>query len=383
MKKATTLTVTVLAIATLAGTPIAHSAYSKAQAPTASVAQAEPSWENPKLVLTLPTAASYAKFSSNGLLLVCNGERGKAIQFWDVTKGELLSSIKADDTTSFGDVAISPDGQFVASIIYSQLDKSIGVGLWNSQTGEAIWKKPIVTNSAEFPSQRDFEEYFPFSPVSSLEFSPNGQFIASGVQKFFASTNPQIQLWDAATGEKRFVFRSNIKSLRKLSFSPDSQVLASSGFNESILKGGTYNWQGLIQLWNPNTGQLLHTLKDDLIPNSMVFSRDGQTLTSLSRLVYEAHLRTWDVKTGETRSTVPASVDRTDDQLSLSPDAKTYLVAGQVAGSRIINAEIRKEWPLRGFNVSSGASTPLFSPDGQMLAVPTGRGIPIWRAFGN
>jgi WD40 repeat protein len=374
MKKTTALTVTVLAIATLAGTSIAQSAYSKAQAPTSSVAQAEPSWENPKLVHTLPTAANYAKFSSNGLLLVCNGERGKAIQLWDVTKGELLSSIKADDTTYFGDVAISPDGQFVASIIYSQSDKSIGVGLWNSQTGEAIWKKPIVTNSAEFPPKRDFEEYFPFSPVSSLEFSPNGQFIASSAQKNSGSTNQQIQLWNVATGEKRFVFRSNIESLRQLSFSPDSQVLASQG---------AYKYKGIIQLWNPNTGKPLHTLKDDLMPYSMVFSRDGQTLTSFSREMYTAHLRTWDVKTGGTLRTVPAAVDRTDNLLVLSPDAKTYLITGEVAGSRIWNNQIRKEWPLRGFDVSRGASTALFSPDGQMLAVPTGAGIPIWQAFGN
>jgi WD40 repeat protein len=374
MKKATALTVTVLAIATLSGTSVAQSAYSKAQAPTSSVAQPESSWENPKLVHTLPTAASHAKFNSNGLLLLCNGERGKAIQLWDVTKGELLSSIKADDATYFGDVAISPDGQFVASIIYSQIDKSIGVGLWNSQTGEAIWKKPIVTNSAEFPSQRDFEEYFPFSPVSSLEFSPNGQFLASSAQKNSGSTNPQIQLLDVATGEKRFVFRSNIETLRHLSFSPDSQVLASQG---------AYNYKGIIQLWNPNTGQLLHTLKDDLMPYSMVFSRDGQTLTSLSREMYEAHLRTWDVKTGGTLRTVPAAVDRTDNLLVLSPDAKTYLITGEVAGSRIWNNQINKGWPLRGFDVSTGASTALFSPNGQMLAVPTGAGIPIWQAFGN
>ena len=376
MKKATALTVTVLAIATLAGTSVAQSAYSKAQAPTSSVAQAEPSWENPKLVHTLPTAASYAKFSSNGLLLVCNSEQGKAIQLWDVTKGELLSSIKADDTTYFGDVATSPDGQFVASIVYSQIDKSIGVGLWNSKTGEAIWKKPIVTNSAEFPPQRNFDSF------SSLEFSPNGQFIASSTQKYSSSTNPQIQLWDAATGEKRFVFRSTIKSLRGLNFSPDSQVLASLGSNQSI-RAGTYHWQGLIQLWNPNTGQLLHTLKDDLIPNSMVFSRDGQTLTSFSREMYTAHLRTWDVKTGGTLRTVPAAVDRTDNLLVLSPDAKTYLTSGQVAGTRIINAQIRQQWGLRGGDDVYSASTALFSPDGQMLAIPTATGIPIWQAFGN
>ncbi|HEY9638559.1 MAG TPA: hypothetical protein V6D14_34570 [Coleofasciculaceae cyanobacterium] len=47
MKKATALTVTVLAIATFAGTSVAQSAYSFAQAPTSSVAQAEPSWEVP------------------------------------------------------------------------------------------------------------------------------------------------------------------------------------------------------------------------------------------------------------------------------------------------------------------------------------------------
>ncbi|MBD1900884.1 hypothetical protein NDI44_04055 [Trichocoleus sp. DQ-A3] len=383
MKKTTALTVTVLAIATLVGTSVAHSAGFFAQAPTASVAQAKPSWENSKLVHKLPTVANYAKFSSNGLLLVCNGEQGKAIQLWDVTKGELLSSIKADDTTSFGDVAISPDRQFVASIIYSQIDKSIAVGLWNSKTGEPIWKKPIFTNSAEFRGSKDSGENFPASIISSLEFSPNGQSIASSARKYFGSENPQIQLWDVATGEKRFVLKSNIKSLRGVRFSPDSQVLASLGSNQSILKGGTYHWQGLIQLWNPNTGQLLHTLKekDQLLPQSMAFSPDGRTLTSLSKdAIYEAHLRTWDVKTGGTVRTVSASVDRTDDQLSLSPDAKTYLVAGQVAGSRIINVEIRKEWPLSGFDVSSGASTGLFSPDGQMLAVPTVAGIPIWQA---
>ncbi len=384
MKKTTALTVTVLAIAPLVGTSVAQSAYSFAQAPTSSVAQAKLSWENSKLVHTLPTVANYAKFSSNGLLLVANGERGKAIQLWDVTKGELLSSIKGDDTTYFGDVAISPDGQFFASIIYSQIDKSIGVGLWNSKTGEAIWKKPIVTNSAEFPSQGDFEQIFIVYHVSSLEFSPNGQFIASTALNYSASTNPQIQLWDVATGEKRFVFRSNIKSLRKLRFSPDSQVLASLGFNEYI-REKTHNWQGLIQLWNPNTGQLLHTLEDNLIPISMVFSPDGQRLTSLSKevMMYDAHLRTWDVKTGGTLRTVPVRVDRTDNLLSLSPDAKTYLTSGQVAGPRIINAQIRQEWRFPGADYVYSAGTALFSPDGQMLAIPTVAGIPIWQASGN
>jgi hypothetical protein len=89
------------------------------------------------------------------------------------------------------------------------------------------------------------------------------------------------------------------------------------------------------------------------------------------------------VKTGGTRSTVPAAVDRTDDQLALSPDATTYLITGQVMGSRFFNTQNRQSWELNGFDVNSGASTPLFSPDGQILAVPTGAGIPIWQAFGN
>jgi WD40 repeat protein len=115
----------------------------------------------------------------------------------------ILSSIKGDDTTYFGDVAISPNGQFVASIIYSQIDKSIAVGLWNSKTGEAIWKKPIVTNSAEFPSQGDFEQISVVSHVSSLEFSPNGQFLASSTQKTFGSSNHQIQLWNSIAETSR------------------------------------------------------------------------------------------------------------------------------------------------------------------------------------
>jgi hypothetical protein len=300
---------------------------------------------------------------------------------WDVTKGELLSSIKGDDTTYFGDVAISPNRQFIASIIYSQNNKSIGVGLWNSKTGKAIWKKPIVTNSAEFPSQSDFDQTSVVSHVSSLEFSPNGQSIASSVQKTFGSKNPQIQLWNVATGKKRFVLKSNIESLRQLSFSPDSQVLASLGFNPD----GAYNHKGMAQLWNPNTGKLLHTLKDNLIPHRMVFSPNGQTLTSLSKdsMMYDAHLRTWNVKTGRTLRDVPVGVDRTDYLLSLTPDAKTHLTSGQVAGTRMFNSQTGKNWGLPGANDVYTARTALFSPDGQRLAIPTATGIPIWQGFGN
>ena len=89
------------------------------------------------------------------------------------------------------------------------------------------------------------------------------------------------------------------------------------------------------------------------------------------------------MKTGGTLRTVPVGVDRTDYLLSLNPDAKTYLTSGQVAGTRIINAQIRQQWGLRGGDDVYSASTALFSPDGRMLAIPTATGIPIWQASGN
>jgi hypothetical protein len=59
------------------------------------------------------------------------------------------------------------------------------------------------------------------------------------------------------------------------------------------------------------------------------------------------------------------------------------LTSGQVAGTRIFNSQIGKNWGLPGAKDVYSARTALFSPDGQMLAIPTVAGIPIWQAFGN
>ncbi len=52
-------------------------------------------------------------------------------------------------------------------------------------------------------------------------------------------------------------------------------------------------------------------------------------------------------------------------------------------GKQMFNRQTSKNWGLPGANDVYTARTTLFSPNGQMLAVPTGGGILIWQAFGN
>ncbi len=49
----------------------------------------------------------------------------------------------------------------------------------------------------------------------------------------------------------------------------------------------------------------------------------------------------------------------------------------------MFNRQTSKNWSLPGANDVYTARTALFSPNGQMLAVPTGGDILIWQAFGN
>jgi hypothetical protein len=59
-----------------------------------------------------------------------------------------------------------------------------------------------------------------------------------------------------------------------------------------------------------------------------------------------------------------------------TPLTVTVLAIATLAGTSVAQSAYSKA-------LTSGHRTALFSPDGQMLAIPTVAGIPIWQAFGN
>ena len=79
--------------------------------------------------------------------------------------------------------------------------------------------------------------------ISALTYSPDGSILAGG------SANGAIHLWNPETGEVLHTLAEHRRSVRSLIFSPDGTMLASGSRDDTI------------RLWNPETGELLKTLE--------------------------------------------------------------------------------------------------------------------------
>jgi WD40 repeat protein len=102
------------------------------------------------------------------------------------------------------------------------------------------------------------------APVFGVEFSPNGQLIAT------ASADRTIKLWKT-DGTLLNTFAKHQAAVWDVAFSPDGQLIASASRDKTV------------KLWQQD-GRLLNTLKghqDEVV--GIAFSPDGQTIASASR----------------------------------------------------------------------------------------------------
>ncbi len=145
-------------------------------------------------------------------------------------------------------VAFSPDGAWLAS---GSADQTII--LWETVNYQPQ-KRMVVSTLAQ-------------NPVWSVAFSPDGQLLVS------ASEDGQVIFWDVAIGQPigdRLIGHTG--GVLALAFSPDGKMLATAGHDKTI------------RLWDVDTRELIATLEghtDSVL--SLAFSPDGRTLASGSR----------------------------------------------------------------------------------------------------
>ena len=151
-------------------------------------------------------------FSPNGKRLVSGSSDGTN-RLWDVASGEEIAEFPLDEPHTLMDIVFSPCGNLIAGGLFGELR------LWNAHT---------LTTLFAIPQPQRQKPY-------ALAFSPCGKYLASGTWWEKGMEKMAIRLWDVASGENIATLWGHPTDIQSLAFSPDSTLLATGGFDCSIL----------------------------------------------------------------------------------------------------------------------------------------------------
>jgi WD40 repeat protein len=153
--------------------------------------------------------------------LACEDDSG-TIRLFEAATGKERRMLKSS-AIQFSQLAFAPNGRLLAG--GGSTDDKVQVNVWDVASGGSVqhW---------DWPKGRD-----PHSTVESLSFSPNGKWLAAAVFR-----QSSAYLMDMSTGKR--IAELAHGQVYGLSFSPDSETLATAG------------WDRTVRFWNVPTGKL-------------------------------------------------------------------------------------------------------------------------------
>lgn len=334
-----------------------------------------------------------------------------ALFLWDTTTGRIKSTIR---TFSKGTVAYSPDGNKIATITGAYII------LWGAATGKmqgiletgpvkSFLFSPDGSNIAIVKKTRTNEQTISLWDTASdklYEFTPSEECgnslysdvpVPAGKHKYtfgggdwwwggktfspdggtFAMVNTDgiVQLWNTETGELRHAIEHN-SSVIDVSFSKFSNFNDSSNGNNNLI---TVHSKNDVRMWNINTQMCKHTFKltkhaADL--KSVAFSPDGNTLATASSDRTDGNLHFWEIPSGMFKETLAMGKYTEFFVGPFSPDGKTLAipVAKELKLFGIAPASLKI-----AFNAKDYIRSIAYTPDGKTIAVGMREMVELWK----
>ena len=152
-------------------------------------------------------------FSPDGKRLV-TGSHDNTARLWDVELGKHIAILPMNEHHPPIKVLFSPCGKVIAGGLGSEI---------------RLWCTEQHTTLRTVPQPDDNKRTY------ALAFSPCGKYLASGTWWEKGMQKMAIRLWDVATGENIHTFWGHNSDVQSLAFSPNGTMLASGGFDGTIL----------------------------------------------------------------------------------------------------------------------------------------------------
>jgi WD40 repeat protein/transcriptional regulator with XRE-family HTH domain len=281
-------------------------------------------------------------FSRDGHTLAA-GESGGTVRLWDMATDRLRTTLTGM-RYPVGSLAFNADGTALATLTQSAV-------LW--------W---------DLAADNRLRTVLPRTAVGSgIAVSTTGHFLAANTR------DGKILLWDTSDDKPLKTLPASIganghpDALIFLALSPDGHALAASSSRA-------------VRLWNVETGRS-HSLRISaagLFP--LAFSPDGHALavgSTLSPNASRTSMQLRDVVTGHRLSTI-----KNAERLAFSPDGHTLALSSGNGTVRLTDraghphVTLHTGIPTRSSATDSGSvreliPSPVFSPDGHLLATPT------------